>query len=257
MNVVCVDDENMSLNNTIILCKECGVDSVFGFSSSKEALDFFKETDKEIDIAFLDIDMPIINGIEMAKMLKTVSPNTFIIFISGYKEYALEAYQAHAIGYLTKPISQEELQAEIDRVNGFKGILKKKIKVFTFGNFEVFYNDKPVEFKYRKTKELFAYLIDRNGVDVSTSEIMAVLFEEDDKSSYLRNLISDLVQTFDKLDDNLIRRSRGMLGLNKTCIDCDYYEYLKGDKSLFQGEYMSQYSFAEYTLGYLIRQEEK
>lgn len=252
MKIVCVDDEKISLDNTMILCKECGVTNVAGFNSSTAALEYFS-SHKDTDIAFLDIDMPIINGLDLAKKLNEVSPNTFIIFLTGYKQYALEAFHAHAIGYITKPIRKEELQAEIDRVSELKGEKKKRVRIHAFGNFEVFFDEKPIEFKYRKTKELFAYLVDRNGVDISTGEIMSVLFEDEDKASYLRNLISDLVQTFDSINTDIIRRSRGKLGLNKSLVDCDYYDYLNGNKKLFKGEYMSQYEFSELTLAGLGR----
>ncbi len=99
---------------------------------------------------------------------------------------------------------------------------------------------------------MLACLIDRRGAILSTKEIMTVLYGDDNQESYVRNLRSDLMNTFEKygIDEALVREGKD-IGLNISKIDCDYYDYLNGCKELFRGEYMTQYSFAEETLGWL------
>lgn len=120
-----------------------------------------------------------------------------------------------------------------------------------FGNFNVLCDSETVAFKYKKTRELLAYLTDRNGVDVTTREIMAAIFE-DNKSSYFGNIRLDLLDTFKALGvPEVIAYSYGRMRVERDKVSCDYFDYLDGKNNLFHGEYMSQYSFAEITCGAL------
>lgn len=151
-----------------------------------------------------------------------------------------------------KPINDEKLKKALENL---RHPLLEKIKGFRvkcFGNFEVYKDGVPIKFKHKRTKELFAYLIDRYGATVSTKEMATAFYEEDKKESNIRNLRSDLKNTFDQLGlSDVLLRNGGDVGVNVEKIDCDYYDYLDGQKNLFHGEYMSQYSFAEETLGWL------
>lgn len=125
--------------------------------------------------------------------------------------------------------------------------------VHCFGNFEVFVDGEAVKFKYARTRDVFAYLVDRQGALVSTNEILAALFEEDIKGSYFRNLKADLTNTLQTLGvGEVIVHERGRLGIHHEKVDCDYFAYLDGRTDLFHGEYMTQYSFAEGTLACLL-----
>lgn len=123
----------------------------------------------------------------------------------------------------------------------------------------MFWQGRPLLFERRKTTELFAFLVDRRGGACTAEEIAAALWEgEADVTRakhQIRNLISDLRATLSKIgmDDLLIRKS-GVLAIHSDRLDCDYYRMLEGDRearSAFQGEYMSQYSWAEPTAGKL------
>ncbi|WP_395074825.1 LytR/AlgR family response regulator transcription factor [Flavobacterium sp.] len=87
-----------------------------------EALDVITK-DKEIQIVFLDINMPNLNGLSMAKIMKNNIP---IIFTTAYSEYAVESYDVNAIDYLLKPFSFERFTTAV-----FKAIEKiEKAKDF-------------------------------------------------------------------------------------------------------------------------------
>ena len=104
------------------------------------------------------------------------------------------------------------------------------------------------EFEYSKTKEMIAYLIDRKGTLCSTKEIMAILFEDDDKMSYFQRLRRDFLETFESIGyTDIILQSKGQLGIDKDKIYCDYFDYLNGQTDLYNGEYMTQYEFGEFT----------
>ena len=214
------------------------------------------------DIVWLDIEMPGMNGLEVAAKIKTASPFTNIVFVTGYPEYAYEAMQMHASGFILKPVTEQKLVNEI--MNLRRPVSRKKTKVIQvrcFGNFEVFHNGSPIHFARRMSKELFAYLIDRRGAGCSTAELCAVLWEDRPADTGLksqcRNLIRTLRTSLQSIDaEDVIVKGWSTIGVDCDKIDCDYYDYLRGDPytiNSFRGEYMMQYSWAEMTIGTLRR----
>ena len=112
------------------------------------------------DVIFLDVEMPGLNGLEVAQWLNTFRPQTNIVFITGHAEYALSALELYASGFLLKPISEEQLDEALRHlrypVSTSARVFPKRLKAQCFGQFEVWCGDKPVVFQRRKTKELFA-----------------------------------------------------------------------------------------------------
>lgn len=84
--------------------------------------------DMNIDIAFLDIEMPEITGVELAKRIKKIDSNISIIFTTAYKQYAIDAFDIGAAHYLLKPIRKEKLITAIDRIKGSRDNQIKVIK---------------------------------------------------------------------------------------------------------------------------------
>lgn len=248
MEILLVDDEELQL---IRLEKEAkkvfsSDNHIFTFLNSLEAYEFAKS--HQIDIAFLDIEMPELNGLQLAKNLKKINPFINIVFVTAYDNYALDAYRLHASGYLSKPVSYKQIEEEMANLRNTVEIKSdKKLTVKCFGNFEIFYAGEPVKFSYRKSKEVFAYLIDREGASININELNAVLWEEDHKS-YLRNLIADIIQTLKsyKCDDVFFKRhNECYIDISK--INCDAYEYKRNNPDAiraYRGEYMNQYSWA-------------
>lgn len=246
MKILLVDDEKLQLTRLEDVVKKLLPDAAL-FSYQNPVLALQESKDRIYDIAFLDIEMPKINGINLAKSLKNINPKLNIIFVTAYDSYALEAYKLHASGYVTKPVNEEKVKEEID---GLRYDIELKhtedIQIKCFGNFEIFYNGEPVQFKYQKSKEVFAYLVDREGALINTNELNAVLWEEDHKS-YLRNLLSDIQNTMKsiKCNDVFLKKHNGY-SINVDKVDCDAYEYKKGNPNairMYRGEYMSQYSW--------------
>ncbi len=122
----------------------------------------------------------------------------------------------------------------------------KKLQIKCFGNFEAFVDGEPIRFSYKKSKEAFAYLVDREGSAINVNELNAVLWEED-HPSYLRNLIADIQVTLKNVGcgDVFVKRHNECY-IDVTKVDCDAYQYKKGDPNairLYRGEYMIQYSW--------------
>jgi two-component SAPR family response regulator len=182
-------------------------------------------------------------------------PECKIIFCTGYEEYAIPAFKLHASGYLLKPISAEDVQGEIDNIKG----LRQKERVLTvkcFGNFEVYAKNETLIFKRLKTKELFAFLVDRNGAGMTAKQICAVLFPNDTddnkNSAYLRQLVLDLKNTLKSVGaEGVLRHETPCYRIDTNLLKCDYISYLESGKPEFLGEYMTQYSWAEETCAML------
>ena len=250
MRIIAVDDEKIALealsNSIKAIVAE---DEVVSFRYPEDALEYAKEN--FCDIAFLDIEMVGMSGVELAEELKKYNNEINIVFCTGYGNYRDAAFDLHASGYLMKPITPEKVKRELENLR--RPIIdKKKLKVQTFGNFEVYVDGMPLNFKYRRTKELFAYLVDRAGAMCTVGEIIGILFEDESgREDYFQKLRRDLLSTLEDVGcENAIIHKRGMLGVAVTELSCDYYDYLNNKKDLatsYFGEYMSQYSFAEYT----------
>lgn len=256
MRIIAVDDEPMALE-LLVSCIQANAPAaeVKAFCHPKDALRY-GET-QAVDVAFLDIHMRGMSGIEAAKQLKRLYPKTNIVFTTGYSEYAVTAFQLNASDYLLKPITSEDVRHALDHLRHPvpKG-LGGKLWIQAFGNFDVFWDGEPVHFQYDKTKELLAYLTDRNGSMCTNRELMAALWEDDSHASYLKRLRKDLSDTLRALGcEDALEKQWGSLRLVKDQVDCDYYQWLAGRAegiNAYRGEYMTQYSWSESTQGTLF-----
>lgn len=274
MTVVAVDDEEISL-----MCLEAvldsmdDVDKVLTFSNAEDTIDYFKTG--KADAAFLDIQLYLsggtLNGLMLAAKIKELCPECHVVFVTSCPEYAVDAFKLHVSGYIVKPVTREAARKELDYIimekraaSNARGFVEEKeeepkVRVQCFGNFEVFWKNKPIIFQLSKAKELFAYLVHRKGASVSMAELAAVLFEDKEDGlsvqSQIRNLVASMRKTFSSLDcPDLFNKSRGYISIKTDLIDCDYYSFMNGDSDAineYSGEYMAQYSWAEFTVGYL------
>ena len=253
MIAIAVDDEVLMLGALVAAIKASpDIEEVTQFSCCEDALDFVKEN--SVDVAFLDINMRGMGGLALAERIVSACPDCKIVFCTGYEEYAIPAFRLHASGYLMKPVSAADVQGEIDNIKG-KRRKEKPLAVKCFGNFEVYANGERLSFKRSKTKELFAFLIDRNGAGVTVSEIGVALWENDEEQknhNYIHQLFRDLRQTLEAVGmGDVFERNNYLYSINPEKIECDYFNYLKTGKPEFFGQYMHQYSWAEETCGLL------
>jgi two-component SAPR family response regulator len=254
MIAIAVDDEALMLGALVsALQASPDITEVTKFSDCEAALDFARNT--PLDVAFLDINMRGMGGLALAESILAVRPDCKIVFCTGYEEYAIPAFKLHASGYLMKPISAEDVQGEIDNIKG----IHQKAKLLTvkcFGNFEVYANNEVLVFKRLKTKELFAFLIDRNGAGMTAKQICAVLFPEDvddaKNATYLRQLVMDLKNTLKTVGaESVLCHETPCYRVDTNLLKCDYFSHLETGKPEFYGEYMTQYSWAEETCAML------
>lgn len=141
MQVLIVDDEEMVLQETKETVEmELPDRKIICTSSALEAVKIAGR--RKIDIAFLDIEMPGMDGLELAEKIKKRNPETNIVFVTAYEEYALRAFGIFASGYLMKPLRREDVEKAIHNLRYPQADREKGLRVQCFGNFEVFYGGK-------------------------------------------------------------------------------------------------------------------
>lgn len=256
MNIIAVDDEKIALCVlTIAIVEAVAEANVHRFESAEDAIVFC--SNNPCDIAFLDIAMDSMNGITLSRKLKMINPTINIVFVTAHIKYATEAVSLYISGYVMKPATKEKIEQEVENLRHPVSIkCEPLLWIQCFGNFEVFAGGKPVVFRYSKTKELFAYLIDREGAYCSNGEIIARLWEDEEdsskKNSYLRELRADLLSVLSTYGaEDALCKKRGAMAIVPSKVECDYFLWGKGDiKAInsYRGEYMSQYSWGEMTL---------
>lgn len=254
MIAIAVDDEALMLGALVSAIESSpDIREVSKFSDCEEALEFARSN--PVDVAFLDINMRGMGGLVLAEKIIEARPGCKIVFCTGYEEYAIPAFKLHVSGYLLKPISAEDVQGEIDNI---KRVRKQEnmLSVKCFGNFEVYANNEKVVFKRLKSKELFAYLVDRNGAGMTAKQICAVLFPDDTddnkNAAYLRQLVLDLRNTLKSVGaEGVLCHETPCYRVDTNLFKCDYISHLQTGKPEFYGEYMSQYSWADDTCAML------
>ena len=260
MMIFAIDDEPKALR---VLCR-CVEEAAPGsgiraFDRASDALEAIRNESLTPDIVFSDIEMPGLSGLEFAVALKKASPDTRMVFVTAFSQYALDAFRVRAQGYVMKPLTTALVRTELDELPAEPESAPNRLRVQCFGIFEVFWQGEPLQFARRQTKELLAYLVDRRGASCVTEDVISALWGEVDdmkKAKHrVRNFVSDLRETLKGIgmEDVLIRRTNN-IAIRTELLDCDYYRMLEGDMAAvnaFRGEYMTNYSWAELTAGNL------
>lgn len=253
MKILLVDDEPMMLEEMkFIVRRVCPDAEIICANDYKAAIE--ESTHTAFDVGFLDIEMPEISGLELAKSLKDRCPGINIIFATAYSEYAIDAISMRASGYLLKPVQEEDVREELANLRIPVQCDEKKLFVQCFGNFELFYGGQPVKFLRTPAKEVLAYLIDLKGASANTSQLCAILWEDPDKEnrSYFRNIMIELKRVLKECHaEKALICKRNFFAINVKEIECDYYKFLSQDMAYvnsYHGEYMLQYSWAEMTI---------
>ena len=205
MKALCVDDEALLLDALLYAVRQSpDIGEAVGFEDETEALAWVKEN--PVDVAFVDIELHEMTGIELARKLQKIVPGIDIIFCTGHSSYALDAFGVHATGYLMKPVSPEMIQSQLSYIR------KKKepqddtlLTVRCYGNFSVYDREgRAVEFRRTKTRELLAVLIHTHGMEMRVLDLCRYLWKDNDamlenNKKYLWNLLSDLRSSLEKI----------------------------------------------------------
>ena len=231
------------------------------FTAAGSVLAWLKEN--QADVVFLDIELGSDTGLEVAEKIREMQPDCKIIFVTGYEQYAVQAFRCHVEGYLLKPVFEEDMKRELDY---WFGTPKKQVRIQTFGGFGVFVDEEPVRFRRAKAKELLACLVDRRGVDITVREACNLLFEDGVyntiRKNYFQSIYSSLKQTLRQAGiEDILVKGYNSFSIDVSKVECDMYQLLEGDekaKNSYRRDYLLCYSWAETTSAALdqkIREE--
>lgn len=278
MHIIAVDDEKLARQALAMSLQQVFVDDeIHSFGKVKDCMNCVTElVEKGQDpaYAFLDIQLRGSTGIELARDIKEVSPDTTVIFVTAYNDYASEAFSVRASGYLLKPVDAEAIRNVIDTVTPAKEQKKRGwnpvsatsdaqtddgLSLVTFGKFAAFVNRQELKFDRSKSKELLALLVDKRGAGLTNSEIEMYLWEDTPgdkrKNGYVQKVISSLMKTLREAGvEDAVDKRYNYLALRPEKVRCDLYAFLQGDVAAvnsYYGIYMEEYSWAEPTIGLL------
>ena len=121
INIASIDDDKKEVEqlktSLNLLTKE--YEFLYSVTSFNNAIDFLNSDVKSFDIIFLDIEMPGINGLDLAKSLRKQNILTPIIFLTSFSEYAINSYDVQAMDYILKPINNDYFKLKFKRVLDF------------------------------------------------------------------------------------------------------------------------------------------
>ncbi len=159
------------------------------------------------DVAFIDIEMPEINGLELAERLQYICPSIQIVFVTAFSHYAVDAFHINAIDYLLKPIEKSEISRVIKKLQSnreqqrivdgvleglLEGVIVEPCRINTLGCFNVYgpHSKMPIQWMTSKVEELFAYLLLNIGRSVGNEELYDVLWPDTEHENGMMNLYS-------------------------------------------------------------------
>ncbi len=187
-------------------------------SNMKQALSLLSD---DVQILFLDIEMPGMNGIDAVPMLKEKYKKLNIIYVTGHPEYVFDAVALHPSGFLTKPVCEQDIIRELQELRFPLETVKSPLKV-QCSPFALFANGKPFDFGRRLTIELFTYLIYKEGAFCTNDELIGILWGDNgEKQVNLRQLVLNMRNCLKKIGaESLIIKKYGKISVDIDAIEC-------------------------------------
>lgn len=258
MRSIIVDDEPVMLRKFERLSRDFPeIDLVGVFRDPCEALAFAGK--EPVDLAFLDIGIPVINGLELAKRLREINKDILIVFITAHDEYIREANQIASDYYLMKPYDHSALEKAVQNMTLLSRRLKKTVFFQTFGHFNVMKNGKPIALN-GKAKEILALLVAKGGKELSNEEIFSTIWEEKEYSHAGRKTYFNALRRLKnalkahEIEEVLISTAHGQM-VNPEKFDCDYYMFQEKGKDIqFEGHFLVDYSWSEGILASILEE---
>ena len=251
MRVMYVDDEKPALDNFRLTTAGMGeIRDLALFQDGSAALTYAMT--HTVDVAFLDMEMPGIHGLPLARKLKAHDPNIRVIFVTAYSQYALDAWGVDATGYLLKPYTVSDIRKELNKCT-YRPLPSRQVVIRTIPTLSATVNGVPLHISAAKPRELFALLVDSGERGISAGEGIACLWPDREMDTNTQSLFR---MTYKRLADALEEAGAGDIiasqenrrFLRVDRVDCDLYRILAGDKQearKYAGQYLQEYSWAE------------
>ncbi|MBB4823284.1 two-component SAPR family response regulator [Sporosarcina luteola] len=240
IRAILVDDEQLALRHLEKkLLKTNRVEVVGMYTNATDVLKDLKNL--SFDVAFLDIELPGLSGLDLADLLTDWNKDLFIVFVTAYRDYAVQAFDLHSIDYLLKPIMLERLEKTTVRIEEqiklrsnegtAKSVDQSSLKIICFNEFHVYYHNTPVKWKTAKVKELFAFFFTHLHDSIQRDFIIETLWPEVEYQrakiqlhttmSYLRKMLDSMGFT------KSINFSNGNYTLSIDRFECDAHQFEK------------------------------
>ena len=262
MRTIIVDDEKVMLR--IFENMSSGIPDINLVGSFERPGDAVRYAlDNPVDLAFLDVELPGVSGVELALRLRSIRKDMLIVFVTAYEEYVWQFNRVGGDYFLLKPFTRETLEMAMEKLRLMARRQEKRLYIQTFGRFVVMDGDRPVPLT-GKAKEILALVVTRRGKEISNEEIYSTIWEgreySNEHMSVFYNALGRLRKALKKegLENLLITTPRGQM-INTNMFDCDYYAWQDRNMSArdkFEGEFMSEYSWGEYILADIAADEQ-
>jgi two-component SAPR family response regulator len=252
MKTILVDDMALDMQLLELKCADMPEIEIIGkFTVPEDAVAY--AATHSVEFAMLDIDMPGMNGIELAMRLRELRQDIIIVFITAHPRFAVQAFQMKADYMVFKPFDRGDILDVLERARLLQARQKKKVQFHTFGNFEMLVEGKPVRFLSAKAKELMALCVFYEGRSVGIYDIIEYLCEDNEnktaENTGYRRTIKELIDTLKSCGaEEIFVRERGSCRIKKELVSCDYYDFWAGAAdavSRFDGRFLSDYAWAE------------
>lgn len=217
MNVLIVEDEKYTLEEIAEYIKE--YNPKIHCIACQDPIEAWELVSlNKVDIAFLDIEMPRMNGLDLAHKISHINPETKIVFITAYNNHAAEAFEVSASDYLLKPLRKEKLFNTLKKLTADYNLhgSSENIMIKTFGKL-VIANDKEVlKWKRQKSAELFAFLLFHKEKAIHKDVICDTIWPTHEPSKALVNLQTVMYQ---------LRKSLTEICKDEICIEYANHSY--------------------------------
>lgn len=248
MNVIVVDDEASALATFLVnVVDDTRVNYKFFKKDPREALSYARNN--HVDAAFLDIFMPLINGVDLAEELIKIQPTIRIVFITGYamdEDLIQKRLGPNLLGFAYKPFDCDVLNRYIQVL--YSQTAKPDVFFHCFGSFALFVNHHALEFYSGKSQELLALLVVYRGSALTMDDAIGHLWPEKN-IDLAKRLYRDAIWRLRKLlGENgllyLVGFSRAKLALHPEFAHADYWDYLAGKKKGYHGVFLANYDWS-------------
>ncbi|MEQ8176042.1 MAG: response regulator [Syntrophomonadaceae bacterium] len=238
MKVMLIDDEKPGLEEiAYLLGKYPDLEIAGAFNNPLHALEAMGEL--KPDAVFLDIDMPYMDGLELALRIQAQYAGIIIVFVTAYSKFALDAFKAYPLDYILKPIKEARLEAAVEHMRKQYALMNPKnasvlnnLKINCFGKFNLTLPRDFEEVKWgtRRVRELFLYLVDRCGQPATRTELLFTMFPGQEEKKAANNLYVTTYKLRSLLDHLDPERRLVKLGDNYSLeINpgiCDYTDFM-------------------------------
>ncbi|GIQ68779.1 response regulator [Xylanibacillus composti] len=245
MKAILIDDEKPALQHLErLLAADGRIHVSAAFTTVKEGLEYMRQAADRPAVVFLDIGMPEMNGLEAAACILTIDSAVSIVYVTAYAEYAVEAFEVHALDYLLKPVQPSRLFKSIDRIvaeaqrtpvrQAADQALEEPV-IQCFKRLVVYREGDnvrlPVKWRTAKARELFALLLHHKGSWMDKDYLLETLWPEQDPEKAMTYLHTSVSQSRKLIRDGFpgssLDFSLGSYRLNLDSRQTDVDEFLQ------------------------------